>query len=41
MTLEFKLDEATTLLSRTPGVLDALLRGAPDDWTMNNNGGGT
>jgi uncharacterized damage-inducible protein DinB len=41
MTLEFQLDQAMTMLSRTPAVLDALLRGAPDDWTMNNNGGET
>jgi hypothetical protein len=38
---EFNLSEASTILSRTPGVLDALLRGAPDSWTMADNGGGS
>lgn len=41
MTLDFSLYEAEIILSRTPGVLDALLRGAPDSWTMQNNGDGS
>ena len=41
MTREFRLDEAAIILSRTPGVLNALLRGAPDEWTMHDNGGGS
>ncbi len=41
MTIDFQLDQATTILARTPATLGALLRGAPDDWTMNNNGGDT
>ena len=34
---------ATTvaMLDRTPGALDALLRGLPDAWTMRNEGEGT
>jgi uncharacterized damage-inducible protein DinB len=41
MMLEFQIDQATDRLARTPAVLDALLRDAPDDWTMHNNGGET
>lgn len=41
MTLEFHLDEAATILSRTPAVLDALLRGAPREWVMLDNDGGS
>src|SRR4051812_39605519 len=36
---EFKLDEAISLLSRTPASLDALLRGLPDTWVRRNEGG--
>jgi hypothetical protein len=35
------LDEATAVLSRTPAVLDALLRGLPDSWTRAHEGGDT
>jgi len=41
MTLDFRLEQAAIILSRTPGVLDALLRGAPQDWTMQDNGDGS
>lgn len=37
----FVLDEAIALLARTPGVLDALLRGLPDEWTGAHEGEGT
>jgi hypothetical protein len=37
----FALDEALTILQRTPAVLDALLRGLPDGWTTANEGGET
>ena len=33
-----ELEEAFSLLSRTPRVLDALLRGLPDMWTRRNEG---
>src|SRR3954453_8085765 len=36
---EFKLDEAISLLTRTPASLDALLRGLPDTWGRHNEGG--
>jgi hypothetical protein len=36
MTIE--LDEAKTLLRRTPPVLDALLRGLPETWVHENEG---
>ncbi len=35
------LDETVALLARAPGVLNALLRGLPDTWTMGNEGDGT
>ena len=35
------LDETVVLLARTPDVLNALLRGLPDRWTMGNEGGAT
>jgi uncharacterized damage-inducible protein DinB len=37
----FVLDEATSLLSRTPAVLDALLRGLPEPWITTDEGNGT
>lgn len=37
----FRLDEAVPLLARTPGTLDALLRGLPDGWTTAHEGGTT
>jgi hypothetical protein len=39
--MQFVLDDAVTLLSRTPATLDALLRGLPDGWTSANEGAGT
>jgi DinB superfamily len=33
------LQTTIALLTRTPAVLDALLRGLPDTWTMHNEGG--
>jgi hypothetical protein len=35
------LEETVTLLTRTPEVLNALLRGLPESWTMSNEGEGT
>jgi hypothetical protein len=37
----FEIDEATTLLARTPATLDALLRGLPDGWIHAHEGGET
>ena len=37
----FTLDEATAVLSRTPGTLDAMLRGLPDGWIQAHEGGET
>jgi len=37
----FVIDEAVAILSRTPAVLDALLRGLPDRWISANEGGNT
>jgi hypothetical protein len=37
----FVLAEAVTLLSKTPGTLDALLRTLPDDWLAAHEGGET
>ncbi len=36
--IDFKLDEAIEVLSRTPAVLRAMLDGLPDHWTSNNYG---
>jgi hypothetical protein len=36
---EFNLSEAIALLTRTPAVLDSLLRGMPDIWVRRNEGG--
>jgi hypothetical protein len=33
------LPETLALLARTPAVLDVLLRGLPDSWTLRNEGG--
>jgi hypothetical protein len=35
------LNETIALLERTPGALDALLRGLPETWTNRNEGEGT
>jgi hypothetical protein len=37
----FVMDEAIAVLARTPGVLDALLRGLPDAWLQAHEGGKT
>jgi hypothetical protein len=37
----FDLDEAVTLLARTPVTLEALLRGLPDGWARANEGADT
>src|SRR5688500_15698932 len=39
--MRFDLDEATDVLSRTPAVLDSMLRGLPDAWASGNEGGQT
>lgn len=35
---EFKLDETVAVLTRTPAVMDALLRGLPESWVRSNEG---
>ena len=37
----FRLDDARAQLAATPALLDAWLRGLPDDWTHANEGGET
>src|ERR671918_2551513 len=39
--MRFALNEAVTILERTPATLDALLRGLPESWTSANEGGET
>jgi hypothetical protein len=39
--MEYSLDETLALLTRTPDVLNALLRGLPETWTMGNEGAGS
>ena len=39
--MEHDLDETLALLTRTPDVLKALLRGLPGIWTMGNEGDGS
>jgi hypothetical protein len=36
--VEFSLDSGTAVLTRTPGVLQALLTGLPEEWTASNEG---
>src|SRR5713101_855157 len=36
--MEFELEEAIAILSRTPSTLNSLLRGLTADWTMGNEG---
>ena len=38
---DFTIEEGTAVLSRTPAVLDALLRGLPDGWIAAHEGGET
>src|SRR5688500_372505 len=37
----FRMEDAVTILSRTPATLDALLRGLPNDWIQAHEGGDT
>ena len=39
--MSHNLEETVALLARTPDVLNALLRGLPDGWTMVNEGEGS
>lgn len=39
--MRFSLEEAIPVLERTPKVLDAWLRGLPEGWTTQNEGGET
>ena len=39
--MEHNLQDTVSLLSRTPGVLDSLLRGLPDLWISSHEGEGT
>lgn len=36
--MQHNLQDTISLLSRTPGALDALLRGLPEAWTLHNEG---
>lgn len=36
--MQHNLQDTISLLSRTPGALDALLRGLPETWTLRNEG---
>jgi uncharacterized damage-inducible protein DinB len=37
--MDFQIDQAVNILSTTPAALNTLLRDAPEEWTMYNNGG--
>ena len=39
--MEQSLEETVLLLARTPDVLDTLLRGMPETWTLRNEGEAT
>jgi|ERR1044071_1086673 uncharacterized damage-inducible protein DinB len=39
--MEFQLDQAISILKRTPSILDSLLRNLPDEWLMANEGADT
>jgi len=39
--MEFQLEQATSILRRTPDTLNSLLRGVPAEWTIGNEGGDT
>jgi hypothetical protein len=39
--MEQTLESTMAVLERTPGALDALLRGLPEEWTRTNEGDGT
>ena len=36
--MEFDITKSIAMLERTPKILEELLSGLPDDWTMNNEG---
>src|SRR5690348_10530857 len=36
--MQHNLQDTTALLTRTPAVLEALLRGLPETWTLRNEG---
>src|SRR5687768_188468 len=38
---QLTIPHATSILSRTPALLDAWLRGLPDEWLLANEGSGT
>lgn len=37
--MKFNLEEAITVLARTPGTLSVMLQGVPDHWVRRNEGG--
>lgn len=37
--MEYQLDQAVSILERTPAILDSLLRHLPDEWLLANEGG--
>lgn len=39
--MQYNLNEAVTILSRTPEVLNSLLKNLPEDWVKNNEGADT
>ncbi|HEX3472466.1 MAG TPA: DinB family protein [Silvibacterium sp.] len=39
--MEYNLEDTVSLLTRTPGALDALLRDLPETWTLRNEGENT
>ena len=39
--MEQNLERTIAVLERTPGALDAMLRGLPEEWTRANEGDGT
>jgi hypothetical protein len=39
--MKFNVEQAIQILERTPSVIEALLKGLDDDWTMQNEGGET
>jgi len=39
--MKFDLEKSILILERTPALLEQLLSGLPDDWTMHNEGGET
>ncbi len=39
--MQFNIEQATSILSRTPSVFDALLRDLPDPWVASNEGANT